>query len=38
MALEKVVVNLDHSFEPQMAYVAPSRARSLLWLLKTTRL
>jgi ATP-dependent DNA helicase PIF1 len=29
MTLEKVVVNLDHSFEPQMAYVALSRARSL---------
>jgi hypothetical protein len=29
MALEKVVVNLDHSFEPQIAYVALSRARSL---------
>lgn len=29
MALEKVVVNLDHSFEPQMTYVALSRARSL---------
>ena len=29
MTLEKVVVNLDHIFEPQMAYVALSRARSL---------
>jgi hypothetical protein len=26
--MKKVAVNLDHSFEPQMTYVAPSRARS----------
>ena len=29
MTLEKAVVNLEHTFEPQMAYVALSRARSL---------
>jgi ATP-dependent DNA helicase PIF1 len=29
MTLEKAVVNLEHTFEPQMAYVALSRVRSL---------
>jgi len=29
MALEKVVVNLDHGFEPQMAYMVLSRTHSL---------
>jgi ATP-dependent DNA helicase PIF1 len=29
MTLEKVVVNLDRSFQPQMAYMALSRAHGL---------
>jgi ATP-dependent DNA helicase PIF1 len=37
MTLEKVVVNLDHIFEPQMAYVALSRARSLKGLKVVSR-
>lgn len=32
MTLERAVVNLDHVFEPQMAYVALSRVRSLAGL------
>jgi ATP-dependent DNA helicase PIF1 len=35
--LERVVVNLDHIFEPQMAYVALSRARSLKGLRVVSR-
>jgi ATP-dependent DNA helicase PIF1 len=37
MTLERVVVNLDHIFEPQMAYVALSRARSLKGLRVVSR-
>jgi ATP-dependent DNA helicase PIF1 len=37
MTLERVVVNLDQIFEPQMAYVALSRARSLQGLKVVSR-
>jgi ATP-dependent DNA helicase PIF1 len=37
MTLERAVVNLDHIFEPQMAYVALSRARSLKGLKVVSR-
>jgi ATP-dependent DNA helicase PIF1 len=37
MTLERVVINLDQIFEPQMAYVALSRARSLQGLKVVSR-